>query len=140
MALAFSLADAEETTDEEVKREPRVKVYTPSGKQIGIPGVGEGDNKLTFPPSYLVRDALGATWIRFATDAERPQSGWPGLGTWWRISEFQPTTLIHCGADGAGCVAFPHEKMGRFGDRLQAMVDAGCTEPKMMWLYPNDLP
>ena len=85
-----------------------------------------------FPPSYKVRDALGATWIRFATDGERPQSGWPGLGTWWRISEFQPTTLIHCGADGACCVAFPHEEMGFFGDRLQARVDAGCTEPKMM--------
>ena len=128
MAFALSLADAEETTDEEVKREPRVKVYTPSGQRIGIPGVGEGDNRLTFPRSYKVRDALGATWIRFATDGERPQSGWPGLGTWWRISEFQPKTLIHRGENGAFCVAFPNETMGLFGDRLQAMPEKHCPE------------
>ena len=114
MAFAIYLADAEETTDVDFERESRVKVYTQSGVQIGIAGLGEGDNRLTFPPGFLVRDALAAIWIRSATDEERPQNGWPGFGSWWRISEVQPKTLIHCGENGAFCVALPNETMGLF--------------------------
>ena len=128
MAFAIYLADAEETTDVDVERESRVKVYTQSGVQIGIAGLGEGDNRLTFPPSFLVRDALAAIWIRSATDEERHQNGWPGFGSWWRISEVQPKTLIHCGENGAFCVALPNETMGLFGERLQAMPEKHCPE------------
>ena len=46
-------------------------MFTMSGVQIGTPGVGESDERLTFPMRYLVGDALAGTpWIRFATDAE----------------------------------------------------------------------
>ncbi len=56
----------------EADRNTRVKVYTMDGTQIGLPGVGEGDNRLTFPRRFLVGDALRARdWIRFATPEER---------------------------------------------------------------------
>ena len=49
-------------------RTRRVKVFTMSGVQIGKPGVGESDERLTFPMRYLVGDALAGTpWVRFAT-------------------------------------------------------------------------
>ena len=52
----------------ETDRTTRVKVFTMSGVQIGKAGIGEFDERLTFPRRYLVRDALAGTkWIRFAT-------------------------------------------------------------------------
>ena len=57
-------------------RQTRVTVWTLGGTQIGLPGVGEGQNALTFPLSYTVGDALRAgTWLRFATAEEVSQSG-----------------------------------------------------------------
>ena len=55
-------------------RETRVKVWTMGGTQIGLPGVGEGQNALTFPLKYEVGAALLApTWFRFATAEEVAQ-------------------------------------------------------------------
>ena len=49
----------------------RVQVFTFEGVQIGLPGVGEGVNRLTFPAGYVIKDAMDAPiWIRFATEKE----------------------------------------------------------------------
>ena len=49
----------------------RVKVFTLEGVQIGLPGVGEGVNRLTFPAGYVIKQAMDAPiWIRFATTDE----------------------------------------------------------------------
>ena len=92
-------------------------MYTPSGEQIGISDVGEGDNRLTFPRLYLVGDALhpGVEWIRFATAAELEIDN-----KWWRKSEFQPSHLYHCVGLSQPYVAPPEDFMGLFGDRMEA--------------------
>ena len=52
-------------------RETRVLVYSMGGTRIGLPGVGEGQNALTFPLKYEIGDALRApVWLRFATAEE----------------------------------------------------------------------
>ena len=49
----------------------RVKVYTLEGVQIGLPGVGEGANRLTLPAGYVIKEAMEAPlWVRFATEKE----------------------------------------------------------------------
>ena len=119
-------------------RDTRVKVFTPSGVQIGIPGVGEGDNRLTFPRKYLVGDALSVKWIRFATAGEGPlEEGIPeGFATlsshmqepkWWRYSELQPQSLIYCGPNGDDFVAQPDQPMGLLGNRMTALAQKAAT-------------
>ena len=103
-------------------KKTRVKVFTLSGEQIGIAGVGEGDKRLTFPRYWKVGDALGKTWLRFATENELKLDK-----TWWRKSEVQPQSLIHCGKDGEGFVATPEQEMGRLGDRMQALPKQEAT-------------
>ena len=54
----------------------RVKVFTPSGVQSGLCGLGEGENRLTFPGHCGVDVALAQPayhWIRFASKAELEQ-------------------------------------------------------------------
>ena len=67
-------------------RETRVVVWTVGGTQIGIPGVGEGDNRLTFPRHFVVGEALNAGfqhgWLRFAAPGEMMEDD-----TWYRIYE-----------------------------------------------------
>ena len=115
--------------------ETRVKVYSPSGEQIGIAGVGEGENKLTFPTWFLVGDALRATnWIRYATaeECQLDKGSRASFATeeqkakWWRISEFKPLSLIH---DDVGCesiVAVPEEQMGFWGNRMLALAQTSA--------------
>ena len=101
-------------------RTRRVKVFTMSGVQIGKPGVGESDERLTFPMRYLVGGALAGTpWIRFATDAEMKTDS-----SWWRISECQPTTLIHCRVSDVGTdmVAANDHPMGLTGCFMQVLA------------------
>ena len=94
----------------------RVKVYTLSGIQIGLPGVGEGDNKLTFPADWVVAEALGhKNWIRRATVEELQQDA-----QWWRFAEFEPKALIHCD----GSIALEFQPMGLLGDMLTALQEA----------------
>ena len=84
-------------------RETRVRAYAASGVQIGLPGAGEGDNRLTFPRCFLVGDALRAVhWIRFATAAEMAQMDhqMDGHPQWWRFFKtdkdgFQPAEIVY---------------------------------------------
>ena len=88
----------------------RVKVRTCGGTQIGIPGVGEGDDRLTFPRRYLVADALEARiWFRFATEEEMKQDG-----KWYRISEVQPKAFVHSN----GQIANKDDEMGLISTNL----------------------
>ena len=101
-------------------RTRRVKVFTMSGVQIGKPGIGESHERLTFPMGYLVGDALAGTqWIRFATDAEMKTDT-----RWWRVSECQPRTLIHCRVSDVGTdmVAAADHPMGLNGCLMQALA------------------
>ena len=100
----------------ECDRETRVRVNTAAGVQIGMPGVGEGDNRLTFPRRFLVGDALAShvTWIRFAKPEEGEVSG-----SWWRESEVQPKTLIH----ENGQAACPDQPMGMVGNTMTAIPE-----------------
>ena len=109
-------------------RETRVRVYSPNGGQIGCADVGVGDNRLTFPRCFLVSDALSKIWVRFATEDERnqeeknaPAGHQTHASSWWRISELQPRSLIHCGKDSETHIAFPTDMMGLLGDRMQAV-------------------
>ena len=73
-------------------RETRVRVWTPGGTQIGIPGVGEGENRLTFPRDFEVGVALSCqTWIRFATPDERRAHN----NRWWMEYEGPVCELIY---------------------------------------------
>ena len=73
-------------------RETRVRVWTPGGTQIGIPGVGEGENRLTFPRKFEVGAALRCqTWIRFATPDERRAHN----NRWWMEYEGPVCELIY---------------------------------------------
>ena len=102
----------------ETDRTTRVKVFTMSGVQIGKAGIGESDERLTFPRRYLVREALaGTSWIRFATEEEMMSDK-----TWWRYSECQPATLVHGFGDNEGkvMVAAAEHPMGLYGCLMQA--------------------
>ena len=74
----------------------RVKVYTVNGVQIGLPGVGEGVHRLTFPAGYVIKEAMDApTWIRFATDKEIAEETPAGYhAPWWREIDFNRGPLF----------------------------------------------
>ena len=93
--------------------EGRVTVTTLNGVQIGIRGIGEGENRLTFRTSYLIAEALAQPhWIRFATKAEIEQ----GSKQWWRDT-FKPHAFCHCD----GTPAFENQPMGMCGETLTAL-------------------
>ena len=84
-------------------RETRVRVWTPGGTQIGIPGVGEGENRLTFPRKFEVGAALRCqTWIRFATPDERRAHN----NRWWMEYECPVCELVYATGEVA-----PHEAL-----------------------------
>ena len=107
-------------------RSTHVKVWTARAVQIGVLEVGENEERLTFPVSYLVGDALkpGITWMRFATDDEMREDG-----RWWWRSEVQPQTLLHACSDGIPLVAVPKHPMGLFGNHLEAVEQRRRPEP-----------
>ena len=99
----------------------RVKVYTLSGVQIGLPGVGEGDHDLTFPADWLIAEALEQKhWIRRATAEELQQDA-----KWWRFIDRAPKALISTEAG----IMFEFQTMGWFGDVLTAIQEA----PEQSW-------
>ena len=106
----------------------RVKVYTLNGKQIGKPGIGEGEERLTFPASFLVGDALNETdWIRTADECDLGKNRSASFDkeeqakTWWCFSEVQPLGLLHSGADDESYMAAPGDPMGLNGDHMTAL-------------------
>ena len=111
-------------------KEQRVKVYTPSGIQIGLPGMGQGHERLTFPRHFLVGDALNqeGVWIceSTTTESEELPAGFsPVAQKWWSIFEgFKPRSLIH----ENGCVALDDHPMGAVGSILLAIEQKHIPE------------
>lgn len=73
----------------------RVKVYDLSGTQIGLPGMGEDKQRLTFPAKFRVQAALSSgPWVQFATAEEEKV-----MGNWWAIAKTQPASIIFASGD-----------------------------------------
>ena len=121
----------------------RVRVFTLSGIQIGLPGVGEKDKVLTFPRKFRVSEALRGPWIRFATETERNEkeiidtendgptkknvvNSESKSQLWWRESEVQPQCLIHAGthSEPVSITAMTDHPMGLYGDKMTALAHA----------------
>ena len=99
----------------------RVKVFTLKGVQIGLPGVGEGVNRLTFPEGYVIKEALDAPiWIRYATTEEIAQTPVGVHVQWWRELDFTPKAFCHCD----GTPAFENQPIGLCGDTITALAQA----------------
>ena len=100
----------------------RVKVFTLKGVQIGLPGVGEGVNRLTFPAGYVIKEAMDAPiWIRFATEKEIEEETPAGFhGPWWREIDFKPRAFVHCD----GTPAFENQPIGLRGDTITVLAQA----------------
>ena len=120
---ASSLAQQEkQRRDAFHDRVSRVKVYTTGGTQIGLAGVGENANRLTFPRNWRVGTALheSSAWIRFSTHEELSESP----EQWWQVSEVQPQFLAHCD----GCRAWPEHEMGLVGLTMTASIQTTFNE------------
>ena len=99
----------------------RVKVFTLEGVQIGLPGVGEGVNRLTFPAGYVIKQALDAPiWIRFATIDEIAQTPAGCQAQWWRELDMKPKAFCYCN----GTPAFENQPIGLRGDTITALAQA----------------
>ena len=110
----------------------RVKVYTLEGVQIGLPGVGEGVNRLTFPAGYVIKDAMDAPiWIRFATEKEIEEETPAGFNArWWREIDFKPRAFCYCD----GTLAFENQPIGLCGPTITAL--AQTVEPELVQEIP----
>ena len=105
----------------------RVKVFTMEGVQIGLPGVGEGANRLTFPAGYVIKQALDAPiWIRFATTEEIAQTPAGFHSRWWQELDVKPMAFCHCD----GTPAFEFQPIGLRGDTITAIAQA----PDQTWV------
>ena len=100
----------------------RVRVYTMEGVQIGLPGVGEGMNRLTFPAGYVIKEAMdAAVWIRFATDKEIAEETPAGFQPrWWRELDFTPRAFVY----SDGTTAFENQPIGLRGDTVHVLAQA----------------
>ena len=101
-------------------RDTRVQAFTMAGVRCGVPGVGEGSQRLTFPRCFLAGDALRASaWARFATEDELAQDP-----SWHRPLAFVPRSLVHTN----GQVAAPEDPLGLVGRRVTALAQERAQE------------
>ena len=95
-------------------RQSRVRAFTINGVQCGIPGVGQGAERLTFPRRYEVADALATEiWIRFATQAELAEDS-----TWYRRLEFRPGSIVHSN----NIAAVPEDMIGLISTQVTVVA------------------
>ena len=127
---SLQLRDSEHNTIHHHNR--RVRVYTPSGTQIGLPGIGKSLVDLTFPGSWKIRSALffqddqyRTDWIRFATGKEQEEDKNNPNAKWWRMSELQPKAFL----DEGHCIASLDDSMDQRGFILTAIA----TAPVVQW-------
>ena len=113
----------------------RVRVYTASGTQIGLPGIGKSLVDLTFPGNWRIRQALFSQhdqyhteWIRFATEKEEEEEKNNPNAKWWRMSELQPKAFL----DAGGCAAALDDSMDQRGLILIAIACI-VAAPVMQW-------
>ena len=103
----------------------RVKAYNLNGERVGVAGVGEGAQRLTFPFKLTVERILGFQhWIK-----EAPAGG----PKWYEIlGDWKPTRIVFIN----GTVANPEDPVGRFGDTVW-VVD---TTPSNEEYYEDETP
>ena len=99
----------------------RVRAYTIDGVQCCLAGLGEKEQRLTFPMSYEVGAALWSkVWVRFATEAEQALDG-----KWYKELEIKPKTLLHSN----GAIANPEDFIGLMGTTVQVLAQERATDP-----------
>ena len=99
----------------------RVRVHLLNGTQIGLVGVGEGDELLTFPSHYLVGEALRSPhWIRKAEPSDKTNK-------WYVIldPDRAPKAIVH----KDGTTALPGELIGMKGEWATALVQPSTQPP-----------
>lgn len=99
----------------------RARVHLPNGTRIGLAGVGEGDERLTFPSHYQVGEALQSPhWVRFAEPSD-------GTSAWYvpLDSNRTPKTIVYKN----GTSAFECQPIGMKGDWVIALVQPPTQEP-----------
>ena len=101
-------------------RDSRVEAFTMAAVRCGVPQIGEGSQRLTFPRLFLAGDALRAgAWARFATEDELAQDP-----TWHRPLAFVPRSLVHAN----GQVASLEDPLGLVGLRVTALAQERVQE------------
>ena len=71
-----------------VRKSGRVVVRDDNGTQIGLLGVGQESERLTFPTHWAVCDVLNGPWARFKTEEDT------GVLTWYALlGNKKPTAL-----------------------------------------------
>ena len=103
----------------------RVKAYNLNGDRVGVAGVGEGAQRLTFPSKLTVDRILGFQhWIK-----EAPAGG----PKWYEIlGDWKPTRIVFIN----GTVANPEDPVGMCGDTVW-VVD---TTPSYEEYYEDEKP
>jgi len=99
----------------------RVRVHLPNGTQIGLAGVGEGDERLTFPSHFQVGEALQSPhWIRFAEPSD-------GTSKWYVVldSDRLPKAIVY----KDGTAAFEGQPIGMKGEWVTALVQPPTQPP-----------
>ena len=101
----------------------RIRIYTFGGTQIGLAGVGQGEEALTFPAHWDVKDCLDAPslhWIRFATPEEKQETPAGFIPQWWRHLEEEhvPRRLVYSNHT----YAEPGMPLGMYGTVVHAVA------------------
>ena len=88
--------------------EMRIRAYNINGERIGVAGVGEGDQRLTFPAKLRVETVLSFHhWIK-----EAP----PGSQKWYvPMGDWRPKAVIFGGRED-GCPRRPYRHEGEDSD------------------------
>lgn len=108
---------------------PRVRIFNTAGVQIGLSGLGEGENRLTFPAWWKVKEILAAPqahWIRHATPDEIDEDP---KKSWWREYGKEVNVLVHKDRS----IADHNHVVGLIGNEVTALatvVDNSCYKEK----------
>ena len=98
----------------------RVRAFTVDGVQCGLSGLGEGENRLSFPAHFDVGSALSTDmWVRFANEDELKTDA-----TWWRSLGFTPKAALHCNST----IADPNDPMGMHGSTITVLAQQRVEE------------
>ena len=94
----------------------RVRAYNIHGERLGVAGVGEGDQRLTFPSRLKVEQVLGFDhWIKAAP---------PGAEKWYELlGTWRPRLVVFKN----GCIGNPEDPIGMKGDTV-TVLDTHVTQ------------
>ena len=115
---------------------PRVRAYTTNGVQCGLPGLGEGEERLTFPSHWTSQMMLNSgDWVRFATEAEM-SDGSKDCEKWWRPLGRTVRTIVHSGAGG---IVLPDDPVGMYGTTVTVLEQEPMDIPATKVPTPPNL-